>query len=662
MSYDIQNALSYINIAEELEESKLTEIGEEIGSDVENDDLSRREWLEDHEKWLKLAAQTIDVKSYPWQNASNVKYPLMTVSCLQFHARALPALVNSTNPVRARVIGKDPDGSKLKRANRVGKYMSYQVLEEMDDWLDEMDRMMLVLPIIGLCYKKVYYSENLGKIRSTLVMPKDLILNYHAEDYDRARMSHILPMSKNEIIELQRKGLFLDIDLEPIDREVTGARDDTIGLKNVSDLDDTPLEIIESHCWLDLDEDGYKEPYIVTYHRDTKRVLRIVARWDEDGIEANAKGQIIKIYPTKYFVPYTFVSDPNSKVYGIGFGRLLGPTNEAVNTIINQLVDAGTQTILQSGFISRGLHLKGGQSRFRPGEWKIVNSSGADIKNGIVPLPLREPSGVLFNLLGMLIESGQRISSVTDVMSGENPGQNQAATTTMAVLEQGLKVFNGIYKRQHRQLKKEYRMIYRLNSLYLDEDNYNMVLDEGMVQPEIPQGMPPEQAQQIMMMAQQNPQPIATIEDFDSEGMDISPTSDPNFMTDQQKAVKANSLLQKAVSGLPINVGLATKQVLEAEGQEDIDKLMQLPPQPPSPQEKEFELETIKTEIDAFRAKYEAIERLAKAEAAEEGQQLGTYRAIVDDHIKVSGLESSIRQEMQGGQNPQQVQSGGVPA
>lgn len=654
--YNLDTALEQINIAEKFTEDELTEIGVMLSRLVDEDDHSRQEWLDDQDTWLKLAAQVKDVKTYPWQNASNVKYPLMTVSSLQFHARALPGLINTSNPVRARVIGRDPDGQKLKRANRVGRYMSYQVLEEMDDWLSEMDRMMLILPIIGLCYKKTYFSENLNKIVSKLVMPRDLILNYHAQDYARARLSHVIYMDDNELVEYQRAGLFLDIELNKTNKKVKGVRDETIGLTNTSEVSQDPYEIIESHCWLDLDDDGYKEPYIVTYHRDSQKILRIVARWDEEGIEYNENGKLIKIVATEYFTPYIFIPDPNSRVYGIGFGRLLGPTNETVNTIINQLVDAGTLSNMQSGYIGRGLHVKGGSSRFRPGEWKIVNTTGGDLKSNIVPLPVREPSSTLFGLLGMLIESGQRITSVTDIMSGENPGQNQAATTTMAVLEQGQKVFNGIYKRQHMSLTKEYKKIYRLDRIHLNEDIYNMVLDEQAMAPQIPPQATPEQAQMIMSQAQQNAAEIATIEDFSFEGLDIIPTSDPNFMSDNQKAVKAESLLQKAMAGLPVNPVVATRRTLEAEGHEDINEIMNMPPPQPSKDQLDYQLEKEKLIVEATRAKFEAIEKLAKAEAAEAGEQLGTYRAIVDDHIKVSGLESTLRKENQGGQNPQQIQ------
>lgn len=636
MAYNLNNALSSVNIAEDLEQGLLDEIGHKLKELVDNDDLSRQEWLADQDEWLKLASQVRDVKNYPWERASNVKYPLLTLAALQFHARALPGLINSNTPVQAKVIGQDYDMNKLRRASRVKRYMSYQILDQMEEWMDEMDRMMFVLPIIGMCFKKTYYSDNLQRVKSILVMPRDLILNYHATDYKRARQSHVMFMDQNELRELQLQGVFLDIELTSEHKDIPGVRDETLGLTNPGDNKEDPYEIIESHCWYDLDEDGYKEPYIITYHRDTGKILRIVARWEDGGIEYATDGQIAKIYATEFFTPFVFFPDPNSGVYGIGFGRLLGPTNETANTLINQLVDAGTLSNLQSGFLSRGAGLKSGSTRFSPGEWKIVNASGDNLKNAIVPMPVRDPSTTLFNLLSFLVDAGQRISSVTDIMTGENPGQNQPASTTMAVLEQGLKVFTGIYKRIHRQLAAEYRKIYALDFKYLNEQEYQAVLDEGVIPPEIPPGASPEEAQMLMQQAQMNPQHIATAKDFSPEGLDIIPASDPNFVSDAQRAVKAQSLLEKLGMGLPVNPMLVTKKVLEAEGHEDIEQLMTLPPPAPSLEEKEFELETIKVQIDAMRAYFESIEKVAKAEAAEAGQQLDTYRATVDDHLKVS--------------------------
>lgn len=638
MAYKIEDALSHINIADHLDEDLLDRIGHTLADLVENDDDSRQEWLQDQDEWLKLAAQVRDLKTYPWTRASNVKFPLVTIAALQFHARALPGLINSTNPVRARVIGDDPEGVKQARSTRVETYMSYQLLEEMEEWLDEVDRMMMVLPIIGMCYKKSYYSENLGRNKSVLVLPRELILNYHAKDYQRARMSHVMLMDQNELKELQNREVFLDVDLQEEFKQVEGVRDQTVGLHHGQDAGEDPYEIVESHCWWDLDDDGYKEPYIITYHRDSRKVLRIVARWAEDGIEYGEEGKIIRIEAEEFFTPFVFLPDPNSAVYGLGFGRLLGPTNEAVNTLINQLIDAGTLSNMQTGFLTRGAGLKGGAVRFQPGEWKIVNTTGDDLRKGIVPLPSKEPSNVLQSLLGLLVDYGQRLSAISDIMVGENPGQNQPATTTMAVLEQGLKVFTGIYKRIHRSLAKEYQKLYKLNARYLDEDHYRMVLDK---------------VNQISGEMEE-----ATVADFEMSSFDISPASDPNFVSDSQKAMKAQALLEKAAAGFPINVQEALKMSLQAEGQENIEALMTLPEQGPSIEEKQFELDLVKTQIEALKVNFDGIKKIADAEAAEAGVQLSQYKSFMDtqfgsiDRI-MQALDAASTQ--QDGQNPQQV-------
>lgn len=591
MAFNLEQAPFEINLAEQLDDAVLDSLGIELKEQIEIDESSRKEWMDTNKNWLRLASQVREDKSFPWPNASNVKFPLLTIASMQFHARALPSLVNSSSPIRSRVIGKDPEGLKLQRAERVGKYMSYQILEEMDDWLDEMDRLLFVLPMVGICYKKTFYSESSGKIRSVLILPNDLIINYHATGFERARMTQVVYIDPNEIVELQRAGIFLDIELNESEKSYQdqnrNARDDISNLTPGMSSDMTNYELYETHCWLDIDEDGYKEPYIVTMTKEGS-ILRIVARWGEEGITYNDKGQVQKIESEDYFTPYIFLPDPSSAVSGLGLGSLLGPTNEAVNTIINQLIDAGTLAVLQSGFLGKGIKLRGGAVRFRPGEWKMVNATGDDLRKQIVPMPVRDPSNVLFQLLGLLIDSGERVSAVSDIMVGENPGQNQPATTTMATLEQGLKVFTGINKRNHRSFTKECKIIYRLNGIYLDEDMYNFVLDE-----------------------EDGPY---TISDFETAEMDIKPASDPNMVSQTQQLVKTEALMQKLAMGMPLSVQEVLKRSLEAEGHEDIDELMTVPQPQPDPEiilkQQEFshkqQIETFNSKLDALKVQMQA--------------------------------------------------------
>lgn len=629
MAFKLEEAPFELNLADKLDQPTLDEIGQDLIRQIEIDDDSRQEWMETNRDWLRLAAQVRETKSFPWPGASNVKFPLLTIASMQFHARALPNLINSNLPVRARTIGKDPQGEKRMRANRVSQYLSYEILEGMDEWMDEMDRLLFVLPMLGIVYKKTFYSDAQEKVKSVMVLPNDLIVNYHAQSFERARMTQVLYLDTNEIHELQMAGIFSDVELsEPREEEYDmdrNARDDINLINNPMDSDLTPYELYESHCWLDLDEDGYKEPYIVTLTKDRK-VLRIVARWGEDNVFYNDAGKIIRIVPDEYFTPYIFLPDPSSSVSGLGLGALLGPVNESVNTLINQLIDAGTLSTLQTGFIGRGLKLRGGATRFRPGEWKIVNTTGEDISKNIYPLPIKEPSATLFQLLDLLIISGERVASVSEMMVGENPGQNQPATTTMAVLEQGLQVYTSIYKRVHRQLGKEYLKLYKLNGIYLDEDRYNMILDENLEQPNA----------------------FFTIEDFKIDDMDIRPASDPAIVSQAQKSVKAQALMEKLALGLPLNVGEVTKRVLEAEDQENIAALMNVQPQP----NPEVELENMKfqhqQQMDQAQLQLDALKIRAQAVKDETGAQLNVAKS---QEIGANAQRQDIQQEIDAIQN-----------
>ena len=527
----------------------------------------------------------------------------MATAAMQFGARAYPALVSGTRIVKGKTSGFDFDGSKREAAIRVGKHMSYQLIEEMEDWEEEMDKLCVTLPITGCMFKKTYFSPIENRNISELVYPKELVVNYWAKTLETAsRKTHVLELTKNDIFERVESGIYLDVDLGcPQDIEGNAEEDSRNGLTPpVSTDDSTPHIILEQHRFLDLDEDGYSEPYIVTIDSESRKVLRIVARFDKDGIKRGDKGNLIRIVPVEYFTKFAFVPNPDGGFYDIGFGTLLSPINDTINTVINQLLDAGTLSTLQAGFVSRGIRIKGGNHNFEPGEWKTVNATGDDLRKGIVPLPTKEPSNVLFQLLGMMIEGAQKLSSVTDMLMGENPGQNQPATTTMAVLEQGLKVFSSIHKRNHRALKKEFKKLYRLNRLYLPPESYFEVLDIGE-----------EGAAQIF----QN--------DYSADMTNVQPYSDPNVSSESQKLLKAQGLLELIPMGT-VNPHIVTQRVLAAQEQDNIEELMQMPEPQPNP---EFELEAQKQQdmmeiegekLQLQRERLELDQRIAEQSARNE--------------------------------------------
>ena len=611
---DIEDVFENDNVAELLDDEQLASIGSTLKDQIDNDEMSREGWIDSQDEWLKLAAQVKEDKSFPWPNAANVKFPLMTTATMQFHARALPNLIDPERPVRAKVRGRDLDGSKAARAERISKWQSYDIMEHQSEWYDEMDRLLFVLPIVGVVYKKVYWSEIKGRKTSQVVLPQDLIINYDATTFEFARKTHCIPLSNNDLVTNQRAGFYLNVPLESSGSDYdTEVRDETLGLTDAESEDDEGYLVYESHTFMDLDEDGYEEPYIITIDSRSGTVLRITANFEPDNVIYNEAGEVVRIVPNQHFTQYMFLPDPNSSVYGIGFGTLLGPTNEAVNTLINQLIDGGTLANTNGGFLGRGIHLSSGNMSFSPNEWKKVNNTGDDLRKGIFPLPVREPSGVLFNLLGMLVDSAKQISSVSDMMAGETPGQNTPATTSMAVLEQGLKVFSSIYKRIHRSLTRELRLMYKLDSVYLDEEEYNVLLDED------------EQY---------------GLDDFTTERLDIFPTSDSQIVSDLQRVMKSQALLEKLQMGLPLNPQVVLKRVLEAEQHEGIEELMTLPEPQPSIEEKEFELKLVQEERETIDSYVNNIKTIAEAESLEMGDQLNMYRAVVEDILKTHEAEN----------------------
>jgi len=595
---------------------------------------SRAEWMERMENALKLASQVVENKSYPWPNAANVKYPLLTTAALQFSSRAYPALVPGPNLVRGRVVGFDEDGSKTERAIRIGKHMSYQLMEQMENWEEDMDKLSIIIPIVGCAFKKTYYSNIKKQNVSELVLAQDLVVDYYAKSLeDATRVTHRLSLTARDIKERQLNGIYSDVDLSPPtgSTEDNSASDLIRGLSEPNNDESTPYSILEQHRYLDLDDDGYAEPYIVVIEEESGKVLRIVARFDPQGIEV-VDEQVVYIEPVQYFTKFPFIPNPDGGFYDVGFGTLLGPINSTIDSAINQLLDAGTLSNMPSGFLGRGIRLKGGNYRFSPGEWKFVNTTGDDLKKGIVPLPVNTPSTVVFQLLGLMISSGERLSSTMDSMVGENPGQNQKATTTMAVLEQGMKVFSGIYKRLYRSLKKELKKLYRLNSMYLPLEEYFMILD-------------PSQESAAMIGRGE----------YEIGNADVVPSADPNVATEQQRLAKAAGLMEMLQLGT-VNPVEVTKRILEAQEQPGIEKLMELPPPQPSLEEVQFqdeskrawvelELQAAKIEADVMVAKATAILNVAKAEQAEEGSQLEIYKLQLE---AMNSEEEAIQARLKG--------------
>lgn len=627
------------NVADFLDKDILSSIGAKVSRGYEIDLESRSELDKINKKAMELAEQTYERKTFPWENAASIKYPLITVATIQFASRAFPELIPSHKITHFEIIGEDPDKKKEERSERLSTFMDYQLTKEIDGWTEDTDKMLHNLPITGDCFKKVYYDGLKKKVAVNFLTYDDVVVNKKAKNLKTTRrITHKFYKYDNDIKERVNAGLWLDED---------------IGYAKGED-DDEPHLIIEQHRWLDLDDDGYEEPYIVTVHEETNKVLRIVARYDAENLILK-DGKLIRIEPLHFFVKYPFIPSLDNSFYDIGFGTLLYPINGSINTLVNQLLDAGTLANTGGGFLARGVKMRGGKIKFAPGEWKVTDVMSQDLRTGILPLPIRDPSQVLFQLLGLLISAGKDISSVQDAMAGQKPGENVSAATVTALIEQGLKVFSGIYKRIYRSLSEELKMIYALNSKYSDYEKYKNVVDVKI-----------------------------SADDFTTDGYDLVPSADPEFSLDVQRVGKAEALLK--ISGRPgLDEDGVTAIYLQAiKAPEELllppDKRQQPPPNPDMEKIKieyeklgmdkdEHNLKKMKmfAEIEALRAK--AIQSIAKAESEEAGTQLDEYKLFVDELGKkmevmrnanegrVRGMEGKQRNQ-ESSQNPKGAERG----
>lgn len=582
---------------EELDDERVNEIGTLCHRGFEEDWQSEAEWRDDVEKIHKIVEQEKGEKTSPWPNASNVNFPLMLNAILQFNARSYATLLNNSNIAIQKVIGSDdgipqtdeqgqpvagpdgqpawevPPGAKQQRAERVSKHMNYQLTEEMEEWEEDHDKLLIAVPTDGCGFKKVYFDPDLGRNVSELVVATDFVINDTTKNLVTCpRMSHITAYYPNEIQEKVAMGLWADPELEL--RE--GYFD--------------PEEFVEQYTYLDLDGDDYSEPYIVTYHRETAKVVRIKANFDVEDIQV-VEDQVAKVTPKRYFVKYECFPNPSGGFKGHGFGHLLLHINESVNTIINQLIDAGTLANMGGGFISKNFRIKGGKIRFDPAEFKRVDVMGGNLRDGILPLPINEPSQTLFVLLGLLIDSGKELASIQDVLTGGG-SENAAVGTTLALIEQGMKVYTSIFKRLYRAERDELRLLYALNTEFLDDQVYRMILDE--------------------------PQAIQN-SDYDPSNMDIAPAADPNMATDIQRTARAQAL-QSFVGRPWINGMEIDRETMEAMNIADPDRFLIPPSDEPTPEElmamAELRLKEMDSKSKAYKALSEMMLNLQKVEEA----------------------------------------------
>jgi chaperonin GroES len=554
------------NLTDRFTEEDLDTIGTWVWMGYDADEKSRVRWRARTNAAMNLAMQVQQDKNFPWAGCSNVVFPLVTIAALQFSSRSYGNIIQGTDVVKYRITGPDPDEKLKAQADRISKHMSWQVLEDDCSWEEQHDRLLINLGIVGCNFIKTYFSPRLQHNVSELVMARDMVLDYWAKSVeDAARKTQVVPMYRNEIYERVTAETFRKVLDEAWFNQIPAAPTPTTGVDNRQGVQppppdqDTPFRTLEQHRLMDLDQDGYAEPYIVTIEEQSKCVLRIVARFErEEDIDRTASGKILRIHSTEYFTKYGFIPAPDGGIYDVGFGTLLGPLNESVNSGINQLLDAGTMSNSNGGFLGRGAKIRGGTYTMAPFEWKRVDSTGDDLRKSMVPFPVNAPSDVMFKLLGLLIEYTDRIAGTTDPMVGENPGQNTPAETSRNTMEQGMKVYSGIFKRVWRSMKEEFKKLHKLNAMYLPA---------------------------VQRFGNQGT--YVNREDYKSNPDLVVPVADPNIVSDSQRVAQATAILTAAREIPGFSVPDSVKNWLSAMKVDAIDKYYPGPDKvPPLPNPK----------------------------------------------------------------------------
>ena len=543
------------NLAEVLEEGELASLASELQSKVKEDMDSRSDWEEAIAKGLNLLGINYEDRSDPFLGASGVTHPLLSEATTQFQSQAYKEMLPSGGPIKTHILGV-PTKQTEDQAQRIKDYMNYQITEVMEEYDQDTDQMLFYLPLTGSTFKKVYFDPTKQRAVSKFVPAEDLIVPYSASDIRTAeRVTHMVRMSYNDIRKLQVAGVYKDVELS-----ATNTGDDEGAIQETSDelqglhpnYSDDSYTLLEVH--VDLDLEGFEDmdsegqpsgimlPYIVTIDQGSNQVLSVVRNYREaDPLKRKRQ----------YFVHFKFL--PGFGFYGFGLLHTIGGLSRAATSILRQLIDAGTLSNLPAGFKARGVRIRNDDEPLNPGEFRDIDVPGGDLKNSIVPLPYKEPSGTLAQLLGVIVDSGRRFAQVADAKISDVNSQAPVGTT-VALIEQGSKIISSIHKRLHYGQKQEFRML----SEIFAENPVPYPYFVGNVAPQI--------------MAN----------DFDGR-VDVLPVSDPNIFSMAQRLSLAQTQLQLAQAAPQLhNQYEAYRRMYDALDIKNIDSLLP-PPQPPAP-------------------------------------------------------------------------------
>ena len=542
----------YANLAELLPDDVLDDLGSSLFDNYTQYKASRKDWEDGYTKGLDLLGFKYKDRTQPFQGASGATHPVLAEAVTQFQAQAYKELLPAQGPVRTQTIGVS-DRAKEEQSQRVKDFMNYQLMDKMKEYEPEFDQMLFYLPLSGSAFKKVYYDELLQRAVSKFVPADDLIVPYTATSLDDAdAVMHTIKVSENDLRKKQVGGFYRDIEVNPSymqETEVEKKERELEGVRKTRDED--IFQLIECHINLDLEgfEDrdeagestGIKLPYVVTIETGTRKVLSIRRNFKLDD-------------PTKqkiqYFVHFKFL--PGLGFYGFGLIHMIGGLSRTATAALRQLLDAGTLSNLPAGFKQRGIRIRDDAQSIQPGEFRDVDAPGGNIRDAFLPLPFKEPSATLLQLMGVVVNAGQRFASIADMQVGDM-NQSAAVGTTVALLERGSRVMSAIHKRLYVAMKQEFKLLADVFKTYL----------------------PPEYPYDVVG-GQRNIKQT----DFDDR-VDIVPIADPNIFSQTQRISMAQTELQLATSNPQIhNLYQAYRSMYEAIGVKDIDKILPPPKQP----------------------------------------------------------------------------------
>lgn len=525
------------NLASDLSDEKLNQIGEMVVQGYEDDDLSRESWKKQYNIYTRLfyVRPEFDSKNDPWEGAANVVLPVITIACTQFWARALDALFSSKQVVKTFPVENSP--GSMESAERVEKHMNIQVQYRMENFYEGMSKSLMQLPLSGTVIRKTYFDDSKNECVSDFVSPDKFVINYYTKYLESSpRYSHLLTPTYADMKIKEQSGIYINVskipEMEAVEEtDMKKSQNQNIGQAPPTEDIFAHREVIEQHVLYGIFDKNGKEakditdaivkPYVITVDKETRTTLRIVDR------EIDYKKKTIRF---DYFTKYEFLPSPDDGFYGIGFGILLYRMTEIMNTLINELTDAGSLANTQGGFINKKSGLKRGSLKFKRGEFVESDFNTDDIRKSLYPIDFKEPSFTLFNLLNMLQDYSNRVTTVSEMFTGELPRSDTSATAVISLLEQGLKVFSAIYKGLHKSFNKELQKIYKLNGVYLKgKRNFPLVVNDDDIKTK-------------GVTAKIQSFEIAET-DYEKE-IEIIPVSDPQVISKTEKVAKAQMIYQ----------------------------------------------------------------------------------------------------------------------